>query len=616
MFTHRGGVRRVVVGTLVVIGHLPVTNHAAAEFPPSTPSDALPFASTWGNNANGQIGDATIQERHVPVLSTGGAALDGKEITQVSAGAYNTCAIAEGSLYCWGTDVNGELGNGTTDAAPTTSPLLVGPPLAGKFVTEVSVGKNHVCAVADGAAYCWGNNFYGQLGDTTHADRTTPTAVYTGGYLAGRTVTAIAAGSRHTCALADGLAFCWGRNGSGALGNSDFPAADQFAPVPVRTSGPLNGLILDSIAVGDNHSCVTGRGHAYCWGENLYGQLGIGDGSTATDPQAVVTTGGPAGKSVFALSAGGANTCAVIGFADTRSAYCWGDNSLGQVGDNTKKSRNIPTRVALAGTATSISVSRYGGCAIVDGTTRCWGDNTHGRIGNNTTTHAVHPETVNQNGVLKNRRELQVSAGDSFTSALAVLEPEFGDVAPGDAFYDDIEWIAGTGTSTGYPGSPTATYHPLDTIQRQAMAAFLFRSTHPGVTDPICAGKDADRLFHDVHTADLFCGDVEWLVHAGITTVPVSGLFTPTGDTNRAVLAAWLFRARHPGTPGSACAGDVFTDVSNSGNTKTAECGDIEWLAGAGLTTGYQDGSFHPKDPVRRDAMAVFLHRADLLTSH
>ncbi|RIJ71374.1 hypothetical protein D1871_14335 [Nakamurella silvestris] len=604
---------RALPVTLLVVGSLVAAPQAFAAGPPATPLTDPPGAVSWGDNATGQIGDATILERDTPVVSDGGSALDGKKVTQVSAGTSSSCAIAEGSLYCWGANNKGQLGIGNASPIPSPSPVLVGAPLAGKFVTQVSVGQDYACAVAVGKAYCWGNNSSGQLGDGSKTSHTVPTAVFTSAVLSGKKISAISAGTRHTCAIAQGRDFCWGENNDGELGNSNFDTDDQLFAIPVNSTGLIKNIIIDSIAVGDNHSCATGGGHAYCWGLNSDGQLGTGDNSQSQNPRAVVTSGILSGKVVFALSAGGATTCALIGFSATRSAYCWGDNSVAQVGDNTQTDRNSPVKVTLTGNPSSISVNAGGGCAVVDGTTNCWGANAHGRIGNGTTTLAKHPEKVDQSGILADRREMHVSAGTGHTSALAVTTPQFGDAAQGVTFYDDIEWVAGTGISTGYADH---TYHRLDNIERQAMAAFLFRSVNPGAKDLTCAGDETNRLFDDVHTGDLFCGDIEWLVDQGITDVPASGLFAPVGDTTRSVLAAWLFRTEHPDTGSKPCAGNVFNDVSDTGPHKSLQCGNIEWLAAAGVTIGYDDGGFHPNDPIRRDAMAAFLHRADSLTSH
>ncbi|RIJ71373.1 hypothetical protein D1871_14330 [Nakamurella silvestris] len=601
-----------IVPVALLLGSLAAAPQASAEFPPSTPAAALPVAVSWGGNAAGQIGDNSLAQRLVPVLSVGGTALDGKEVSKVSAGYSSSCAVAEGSLYCWGANGNGQLGIGS-NTSKSQIPVQVGGPFTNKFVTDVSVGSNSACAVADGDAYCWGSNDHGQLGDGTFTDRNSPVPVVANGALSGRKVSAVSTNSFHACAIARGAAFCWGENANGELGNSGFDPGNHNFPVPVFSAGLLNGVTINSIATGYDHTCVTGAGHAYCWGKNDNGQLGTGDNLNTINPRSVSSTGVMAGKSVFALAAGGNSTCAIAGVAATRSAYCWGDNSGGQVGDNTLTDRNSPVKVTLVGTATAITVDELGGCSIVDGTAYCWGKNDNGRLGNNSTTLSKHPVKVSQAGVLGTRRELAVSAGRSHTAAVAVTSPVFGDVGANASFYDDIEWVAGTGTSTGYAGSPTPTYHPLDNIERQAMAAFLFRSANPGVIDAHCAGDDTDRYFHDVHTGDVFCGDIEWLVDHGIAVVPPSGLFHPVDGTTRAVLASWMFRSLHPQTSDQPCAGTVFSDVNA---TKSADCGNIEWLAGAGVTTGYPDGSFHPKDLIRRDAMAAFFHRADALTSH
>jgi len=598
---------RRIIPVLLLVGSVVLAPRAAAEFPPGTSAADLPSAVAWGENSSGQIGDGTTGLHKTPVLSNAGGALTGKEVSAVSAGDSSTCAIAEGSLYCWGKNTVGQLGLGSTGPS-ILIPTKVGGPFTNKVVTAVSVGFDFACAVADFDAYCWGNNADGQLGDNTDVSKPSPTPVYNQSALAGKKVSAISAGKGHTCAVANGKAFCWGQNDDGEAGNINVGQDDQKVPVAVSTTGLLNGLTVDSVAVGFDHSCVMAAGRAYCWGANAQGQLGTGDNLAAQGPRAVSVAVALQGRSVFGLSAGGDNTCVIAGVGADRLAYCWGENALAQLGNNTQGgSSNQPVAVAMTGPVSSLSVDESGGCAIVGGATRCWGDNTQGRLGNGNTFLSKFPVPVTQTGVLSTRRELSVSAGRGHSAAVAGTTVVFADAPTNVTFYDDIAWIAGTGTSTGYPDD---TYHPLDTIERQAMAAFLFRFVHPGSPDPKCAGTE--RLFVDVPKSSAFCGAIEWLVDAGVTTVPANHKFTPVGGTTRSVLAAWMFRTVHPFTADRACAGGTFMDVS----AETGQCGNIEWLAAAGVTTGYPDGTFHPTDVVRRDAMAAFFHRAEELTTH
>ena len=124
-----------------------------------------------------------------------------------------------GRAVSWGSNSKGELGNNSTTGSSVPVAVDMSGALAGKAVTAVTAGGYYTCAVADGKAYCWGYNDSGQLGDNSINDSPVPVAVDTSGALAGETVTAISAGRSHTCAVADGKAYCWGYNGSGQLGD-------------------------------------------------------------------------------------------------------------------------------------------------------------------------------------------------------------------------------------------------------------------------------------------------------------------------------------------------------------------------------------------------------------
>ena len=182
-----------------------------------------------------------------------------------------------------------------------------------KRVSGISAGNIHTCAVADGRAYCWGNNNYGN-GNNADLDNynvpgsRVPVAVDVFGVLAGKTVTAISAGGSHSCAVADGRAYCWG---SGALGTTS--AERSSAPVAVDTSGVLAGKTVTAISTGGAHTCVVADGRAYCWGDNYYFQLGQNSTRDSWVPVAVDTSGVLHKKTVTAISAGGLRTEVLFG---------------------------------------------------------------------------------------------------------------------------------------------------------------------------------------------------------------------------------------------------------------------------------------------------------------
>ena len=175
--------------------------------------------------------------------------------------------------------------------------------VASSHATLIAAGGAHSCVIQSGQAYCWGSNSNGQLGDGSTTSTTSPVPVYTGGVLAGRTLTQIVAGASSTCALdSTGLAYCWGLNTSGQLGNNS--TTQSPVPVAVSTSGVLAGKTLVQLAAGNAHVCaLDSTGTAYCWGSNGNGQLGINSTTKSLVPVAVSTSGVLSGVTLTQITA-------------------------------------------------------------------------------------------------------------------------------------------------------------------------------------------------------------------------------------------------------------------------------------------------------------------------
>jgi alpha-tubulin suppressor-like RCC1 family protein/uncharacterized protein YjdB len=245
-------------------------------------------------------------------------------------------------------------------------------------LASVVAGDLHSCALTtDGAAYCWGDNEYGELGDGSKVSRLVPTAV-----AGGLKFSALSAWAFHTCAVTtSGAAYCWGDNSFGRLGNG----STTSSTVPVTVSG---GLTFSSVVTGMTHTCglATG-GAAYCWGGSEDGERGDGSDTSSSVPVAV--TGG---LTFSALSTWGIHTC---GLTTNRAAYCWGSNFAGQLGDGSTTSSAVPVAVSGGYTFTAISAGRFHTCGVTtSGTTYCWGDNRSGQLGDGTTTMRPAPVAV------------------------------------------------------------------------------------------------------------------------------------------------------------------------------------------------------------------------------
>lgn len=357
--------------------------------------------SCWGANWYGMLGNNSYDDSYVPVSVDSSGVLAGKTASAVVAGTYHACALTtEGRAYCWGDNSYGQLGDNSTNGSSVPVAVDMSGALAGKSILSISAGYYHTCFVAsDSQAYCWGSNSIGQLGDSSNNSSYVPIAVDTTGVLAGKMVITVVAGLYHTCAATtDGNAYCWGNNGNGQLGNNS--TVNVTAPVAVDMTGVLSGKSVRSLAPGHYHTCaITTDGRGYCWGNNNMGQLGNGANTQSLIPVAVSMTGALSGKTLRSLTVRYRETC---GIATDNQSYCWGSNIYGQLGNNSTADSNVPVAVntngALAGKAiTNISVGYYHACVTTnENRVHCWGDNEYGKFGNDSTTSSLVPTAVSQ----------------------------------------------------------------------------------------------------------------------------------------------------------------------------------------------------------------------------
>ena len=266
----------------------------------------------WGRNSHGELGPAAGGD-----LSLVAVTVDlGGDVGAVESGDEHACAVrTDGALYCWGSDSNGQLGNGPPE---TTGPVLVELP----DVLEVACGDEHTCALDNsGQVDCWGANDSGQLGDNSTTDRPQPAA---SPVELGAAASQIAVGDDFSCAITAGAVLCWGENEFGQLG--DGTTDPGLLPRPVELGGDALGL-----ALGSEHACaiVTAGGgrRLRCWGRNDGGQLGDGTTESASTPVDVPLPGEPE-----EVAAGERHTCARVTVGEDQQVYCWGSDIDGRLG--------------------------------------------------------------------------------------------------------------------------------------------------------------------------------------------------------------------------------------------------------------------------------------------
>jgi alpha-tubulin suppressor-like RCC1 family protein len=328
----------------------------------------------WGDNDFGQLGDGTTTDRLTPTPVTGLPT----GIRAIAAGDNQTCALTPtGTVKCWGSNLNGQLGDGTNTNRSTPVDVT-----GITSATALGAGDNHTCAAVPGGVRCWGWGSSGQLGHDAITSANTPVEVQG---LGGTTATSIVGGYAHTCAtLTTGGMSCWGRNSSGQLGIGNL----TNSRVAVTPNGLGTGIT--TIAAGGTHTCAAlTDGTIRCFGFNNSGQLGDGTRTNRTTPVTVTGLTNPT-----ALAGTGSATCATT---TTGTVRCWGTNQYGElgIGDPLVPFLTTPSPVTGLSGQTGLTAGVQHVCARnAAGTIRCWGQNDFGQLGNATTTTAFAPVTV------------------------------------------------------------------------------------------------------------------------------------------------------------------------------------------------------------------------------
>lgn len=314
----------------------------------------------WGFNQDGELGDGTLTNKANPTkIELPGPA------TRVAGGGLfietgyvaHTCALlADKTVQCWGSNYFGELGVAKVKPLVPTALDL-------SNIKELGVGSAHTCAVDTSSnLFCWGYNGMGQIGNGTTNDVPKPVQVLTG-------VSSVALGAYHTCAvMVDGTLQCWG----------GIYTSQVSVPTPVAG---LSGIV--GVAGGRLHVCAWSDVGSWCWGDNAAGQLGTGDMFSSETPVALSL------PNVTSFELGDYHSAALAG----DDVYLWGANADGQLGTGTAISEPLPKKILLHGVS-QISLGEKHTCAIVDGHAACWGSNGYGELGDGSLISRPSPTPV------------------------------------------------------------------------------------------------------------------------------------------------------------------------------------------------------------------------------
>ncbi len=364
-------------------------------------------AYCWGSNISGRLGDNTLTAQSLIPKSVYVTGLPvGDEIFNSisSRSSDSACALSSNQKsYCWGQNTYGQFGNNTT-----TSPSLKPMASASSYLfNSISTGWYHTCGVTNSnAGYCWGYNNNGQLGNGTRgagADSLTPSAVNTASFDIGfRAFKYISAGHGSSCGIStNDKAYCWGYNAAGQFGIGS--SNNYFeSPTAVNVSSlPVADRTFISIETDSQTTCgITSINNVYCWGSGPGGGIGDNTGVSRLLPTIINTTSLPIGDDKFKnISVGADSTCAVS-MNDT--LYCWGyNNAAGRLGTGDTNNQLKPVAVNVSGLPTNhrkfkkISIEGDHTCAITtNDRLYCWGDNSQGQLGNNSTNQSMTPILV------------------------------------------------------------------------------------------------------------------------------------------------------------------------------------------------------------------------------
>lgn len=380
---------------------------------------------SWGNNDYGQLGDGSYDNRATPVE----VSISGVVFTQIAVASTHALALAaDGSIYSWGKNNSGQLGDGSN--VDKLVPILADTSgIAGsKVFVSIAAGSWYSSGYSlgvtnDGSVYGWGENSYDQLGDGTSVDQTTPVALSTSNVAAGVKFAAVTSGFGHSLALtSDGRIYGWGLNWEGAIGDGSY--TDHPIPVLISPSGPMSSESVVAISAGPNHSlALTAAGELFAWGSGHTGSLGNGSRADVNSPSAVATSSFPVDINFRSIAAG-ANTSVAISTGG--QLFSWGYNGDGQLGLGIAPLWQ-PTPLAVSTSSLPINTT-FSSIAVgfdhtlalsSEGLIYAWGNNSKGQLGDGTQSLSAVPVPVSNANFPAGTTFSQIASGRQYSMALS-----------------------------------------------------------------------------------------------------------------------------------------------------------------------------------------------------
>lgn len=347
----------------------------------------------WGNNSKGQLGDGTIIEKDYPMKIDKFFVLEeGEKFSDISAGKNFSIAVTTlGNVYSWGINDQAQLGLNTADQNAHSNPskLTISGLSIGEKITKLASGQMFTLAVtSNGNLFSWGNNGYGQLGDGTTTIRKVATKITISTLESGETIAKVAAGTQHSIALtSNGAVYTWGNYAYGRLG---ILGATANQKIPYRLDQTYFGSSpVTCISAGDIHSgAVTSAGSAYGWGNDGAGRIGDGDTTTSNKTTPVLSsfTTLSEGETIVSVSCG---ILSNMFLTSDGNVYTCGANNYGMLADGTYNNRITTKKVVFSSledgekiSTISVGFSYHNLVVTTLGNVFTWGRNNFGQLGN------------------------------------------------------------------------------------------------------------------------------------------------------------------------------------------------------------------------------------------